>query len=295
MIDVQKVNATKEKIIEVIRTAGPSFPTRISREAGVSPLFIGALLSEMIAERKVVMSAMKVGSSPLYLIPGQDAQLENFIHYLNPKERETIARLKEMKVVEDETEDPATRVALRKLKDFAIPINVRDAGVEKLYWKFFTAQDEEVRNILEGKTTKGQKEQPVKEEPEIETEQEAVQEEPIKEKAPKKKLDKKPSLFEGQVRDYLAKKEITIIEEGPAKAKEYNARIQITTLLGKQEYLLLAKEKKKITEDDLAIALHKAQLEKMPVVILTTGELDKAAKPYFDQWKNLLKIDKIKL
>src|SRR3989338_4401188 len=117
MIDLQKVNATKEKILSTIQASGPTFPTRISRETSVSPLFIGALLSEMVSEKKLVMSKMKVGSSPLYFLPGQEASLENFLQYLNGKEREAVEKLKEKQILDDSSEDPATRVALRKLRD----------------------------------------------------------------------------------------------------------------------------------------------------------------------------------
>ncbi|MEK6858752.1 MAG: hypothetical protein AABX53_02470 [Nanoarchaeota archaeon] len=309
MIDVQKVNATKEKILNVIKTVGPSFPTRISREAGISPLFIGALLSEMLAEKKVMMSAMKVGSSPLYFLPGQEAQLENFTQYLNHKEREAVSRLKDSLILDDETQDPAIRVALRKLKDFAIPITVHESGTEKLFWKFFTTSDERAKEIIEPIVTPKQHTDPrknVEETPQTvqtvqaikeerrEEEKEQMQPRKVEKKEKAIKKAKEPSAFTRNVKEYLAAKEIEVLEDLPTKAKEYNARVRIDTLLGKQEYLLLAKEKKKLTEDDLAIALHKAQSEKMPALILTPGELDKTAKPYLDQWKNLLKLEKLK-
>ena len=305
MIDVQKVNATKEKILNVIKTVGPSFPTRISREAGISPLFIGALLSEMLAEKKVMMSAMKVGSSPLYFLPDQETQLENFTQYLNHKEREAVSRLKDSLILDDETQDPAIRVALRKLKDFAIPITVHEDGTEKLFWKFFTTSDERAKEIIEPIITPKQHTEPrksVEETPLTERAIQAIKEEgreeekepnEVKKMERKMKKTKEPSAFSRNVKEYLAAKEIEVLEDLPTKAKEYNARVRIDTLLGKQEYLLLAKEKKKLTEDDLAIALHKAQSEKMPALILTPGELDKTAKPYLDQWKNLLKFEKL--
>lgn len=298
MIDVQKVNDTKEKILSAIRTAGPSFPTRISREAGISPLFIGALLSEMVSEKKLVMSSMKVGSSPLYFVPGQEARLEGFTNYLNPKEKEAVARLKETHILDDEEQDPALRVALRKIKDFAIPITAHKEETEKLFWKFFTTTDDEAKKLIE-KRISPLPEPAAPEERKNDTPHVEVQE-PEKEQSEKKKekkivKEKKVSTWGRTIQEHLASKNIELLEELQAKAKEYNARIKIDTLLGAQEYLLLAKEKKKLTEDDLAIALHRAQLEKMPVLILTTGDLDKTARPYLDQWKNLLKLEKIKI
>jgi hypothetical protein len=64
--------------------------------------------------------------------------------------------------------------------------------------------------------------------------------------------------------------------------------------MGKQEFFMTAKDKKKLTEDDLAAAIHRAQAEKMPALLLAKGELDKEARTYLDTWKNILKVDKIK-
>lgn len=291
MIDVQKVNETKEKIINVIRNVGPSFPTRISREAGISPLFIGALLSEMVAEKKLEISHMRVGSSPLYFIKGQETNLENFVQYLNSKEREAFTRLKESNILNDEDEDPAIRVALRKLKDFAIPLNVKNEDKESLFWKFFLCTDENAETLIEKRFSPQKKEK-------LQEKETADIVEEVKEVKPKKKAEKKekkPSAFATNVKDYLSSKSIEILKDLPMKAKEYSAHIRIDTPIGKQEYLLIAKDKKKITEDDISLAVHKSQSEKMPALLLTQGEIDKTAKEYAEQWKSLVKIEKTKL
>ena len=48
---------------------------QISKWIGVSSLFAGAFLSDLYAEKKVKMSNMKVGSSSLYYLDGQEASL----------------------------------------------------------------------------------------------------------------------------------------------------------------------------------------------------------------------------
>src|SRR3989338_8406366 len=310
MIDVQKVNATKERILSTIRTSGPSFPARVSRETNISPLFIGALLSEMVAERKLVMSSMKVGSSPLYFIPGQEAGLETFTSYLNGKEREAFERLKQAQLLDDGAQDPAIRVALRKIRDFAIPMPVRVNIEEKLFWKFFATPEAQARALIEeqvnppvarpAQVAKEMLKQEKKEtsvikerSPIEETAQEIISEspKPAKEKRTK---DKSLSAFVKNVQEYLKNKNMEVLQEFATKAKEYHAKIRIDTPLGQQEFLLIAKDKKRIAEDDLAIALHKSQAEKMPSLLLSKGDLDKNAKSYLEQWKNLLKYEKIK-
>lgn len=296
-MDVKKVNETKEHILNMIRTLGPSFPTRVSRETSISPLFVSALLAELVAEQKLVMSNMKVGSSPLYFIKGQEHLLENFSQYLNSKEREAMFRLKEQGVLNDELEEPAIRVALRKIRDFALPMNIRDGGEDKLFWRFFSVTEGDANARLKSSNVKKEE---IKSELVVEdkikdeiVEKNIVAEEP--KKRIKKSTVKKDSAFGNSVREYLSERKISIVQELAVKSKEFHARVEIEGALGKQEFYLIAKDKKKITEDDLSIALHKSQAEKMPSFLLGKGELDKDARPYLEQWKNLIKYEKLKV
>ena len=70
------------------RIKGPSLPVFIAQETGLSILFASAFLSELIADKRLKISNMHVGSSPLYLVPGQEPMLENFSQYLKNKEKE---------------------------------------------------------------------------------------------------------------------------------------------------------------------------------------------------------------
>ncbi len=308
MINLQKIRDTKEHILSKIQSFGPTFPTRISRETDISPLFVGALLSEMVSEKKLIMSSMKVGSSPLYYLKGQEAMLESFTQYLNGKEKETVQKLKEKKILDDSSEDPATRVALRKIKDFAVPMILSINNEERLFWRYFTLDEKEAINKIGGKA---KIKAHAKEAPEIEKiekvsdspiikmetlqKESIVPETQIIEPKKTKSKEKKDSIFAKTIRDYLIEKNIELLQELAIKNKEFHARIRTDTPLGKQEYFLIAKDKKKLTEDDLAIALHKAQAEKMPSFLLVKGDLDKTAKPYLEQWKNLIKFEKLKI
>ena len=73
------------------------------------------------------------------------------------------------------------------------------------------------------------------------------------------------------------------------------AKIRIDTPLGKQEIYLIAKDKKKVTEDDITVALQKAQAEKMTSLIISPGEIEKKSIPYLKEWRNLVKFEKVNL
>ncbi len=324
MPDLQKLYSDKEKILSTLRQKGPSFPSRISREVGISPLFVSALLSELLSERKLKLSHMKVGSSPIYLIPGQETRLEEFSQYLNNRERDAFNIIKEKSVLEDEKLAPAIRVALRSIKDFAIPVSVKVRGETKLFWKFFTATDETAKEKIQSiilpalpPAIKEEKVEPLPISPKVEefiepaNAVENIVHEP--EAKPERRLEKEPPMalietktpiqrsekpkkeyeFPNSIKDYLLAKDIEVLEDLLNKKKEFISKIRIDTLFGKQEYYLTAKEKKKVSEQDLAIAVQKAQAEKMPALFIAPGDLDKNAKEYIKHWRNLIKFEKI--
>jgi len=305
MPDIQKVVQTKERILSVIRNKGPTYPARIARDAELSPLFTAAFLSELVSDRKLKISNMKVGSSPIYYIEGQESLLESFSEYLNPKEKEAFEKLKNQELLNDEDQEPAIRVALRKIKDFAIPINVRIDGETKLFWRYYQIKEEEIREKIRLLLNPIQTEQKTKilepekvEEPPIKLETNIANNETEteeKEKQPIIKPKQNPSNFAEQIKEYLSAKDIEVLEELSIKKKEFIAKIRTDTLFGKQEYFLTAKDKKKVTQDDLTIATQKAHSERMPALFIAPGTLDKNASSYLEDWKNIIRYEKIKL
>src|SRR3989338_1197444 len=120
--DMYTVNRTKELILAFLKARGPSLPVHIARDVKTQPLFAAAFLSELYNEGKIKMSSLKIGSSSLYYLPGQESQLENFTDFLNQREKEALSLLKKEKFLDDEKLEPVVRVALRSsnMKDFTV-------------------------------------------------------------------------------------------------------------------------------------------------------------------------------
>lgn len=314
----------KEMILTFIRTRGPSIPVHISQYIKTSPLFASAFLSELYREQKLLMSDLKVGSTCLYLLPGQEQMLENFTQYLNQKEHEAFQLIKKEKMLEDSKLPPAIRVAMREIKDFAIPLKVKSESEEKLFWKYAFLSDEEIEAILENKPAKKkqiqeptqqvqqlqQTVQPIqlevkvekKSEPQIKVKEvkeqkeikEIVKIEKIEKPKREKKVKTQESTFTVNLKEYLATKDIEILETIEEKAKELTAKIRINDIFGKQEYFLIAKDRKKVKEEDLTLVLHKANQNKMLALFMAPGELDKKAIDFIKEYKNLVKFEKLK-
>jgi len=101
--------------------------------------------------------------------------------------------------------------------------------------------------------------------------------------------------FPNKVKSYLEAKDIEILSSISERKKELIAKIRIDTIFGKQTYFLIAKDKKKIIESDLTIALQKAREERSIALIMAPGQLDKKAQLYLKDWQNLLKFEKINI
>ena len=95
-------------------------------------------------------------------------------------------------------------------------------------------------------------------------------------------------------KDYLKERDIEVLEVVLERKREFFARVRFDLAFGKQEMLLIAKDKKSITDNDLTLALQKAQTLKMPAFILSLGELSKKGKEYLGEWGNLVRFEKLK-
>jgi hypothetical protein len=304
---MQNVNHIKERILNIIKEKGPSLPVQIARVINIAPMFSSVFLSELYEDSKLRMSHMKVGSSSLFLLPGQEAQLENFTEHLNHREKEAFFLIKKELVLDDELQTPVIRVALRAIKDFAIPLKLSISNKDKIVWKYHLLSDEEARAKLSYilNPLLPLPEKPKKIENNVPSDkiitnlpkQESSDDNSLEEekKAKSKKTRKSSSFdFPDKLKEYLLAKEVEILESILEKKKEFAAKVRTDTPFGKQEYYLIAKDKKKITETDLALALQKAQNEKMPALIVSPGEIDKKAQEYLRVWKNLIKFERIK-
>jgi len=318
---------TLKLILDFLKRKGPSLPIHIAKEADMNTLFAGAYLSELFKEKELKISDMKVGSSPLYYLEGQEELLGNFTQHLPSKEKEAHDLLKKNGILEDTKQTPAIRVALRNIKDFAIPYKIDN----KVIWRYMISEKpleliEETKSIKKQPTKKTASRTPqkssskptitaeqLKEQAEKEIEKELIEEtkkdiqEPEEieksdiieeiEETPKpipvpKKLTKKPKKltpkdkFLQQIKNYLEKKGVDIIEIEKHDKKQIAARVKIKD----QAYLLMAFNKKRFDESDLLKAYRKYNDEEIPFYFLSKGELSKKTEETIRAAKQLKAI-----
>ena len=315
----------RNKIIALLKIRGPSLPVHISKEIGLSSIFAGAFLSELASSKEIKISNMKVGGSPLYYLPGQETLLENFSNSMPGKEKEALVLLKEKKILEDRKQEPSIRVALRNIKDFTYPLTLNNEE-KTIFWCFHSFPEEEAKIEIE-KLVEASKPKPIIQEeikpiikveqkelkPKIEQKKPEIKEvkgeknerkqEEITDKKeiekPLIKLKEKPvkirekSDFVKKITIFLESENIELLEEKEFRKKEFLAMIRINSDIGKIKFLCIAKDKKTITDNDLAIALQKAQALKMPAFLISSGNLNKKASSYLENYSSLIKFRRV--
>lgn len=339
----QNLDVQKERIREFIEINGPSLPIHISNHLRLDSLLSSAFLSDLLADKELKISCMRVGNSPLYFMHGQEFQLEKYANYLPGKEREAFYLLKEHGVLQDNFMLPAIRVALRSIKDFAFPFEFNGG----LYWRYIKINEQMALEMAEdGRANFKQISQAyvssvspiniqpvnnsVLEAPRIEIiekkhevvepeivikKQEIVQpvkveekkvenifEKPIEKEVVKEIIEevkiRKPRVqkipdFIVKVREFLAKDNISVVNEIKKGKKEYMAVVSVSNNGSSVEYLCIAKEKKSVSDKELMKQLQLGQKKNLPVLFLTSGEASKKAVEWMDYLGNLIVYKKL--
>lgn len=312
MIDVAE---KKKKIIDFLSLKGPLLPVRIAKEIEMSPVFASAILSELLGERKVKLSNLRVGSSPLYLLTGQEKMLEEHTDNLKPIEKEAYLLLKKKGVLVDEEQNPMIRVALRAIKDFAVPNEEQG----KLIWKYAfedevkkepEKKEEKIENLDKLQEEKIEKVEEKKEESGfLESTSEEVGEkdieDKIKEETVKKDIKKEEvflkkveeifdlasdSEFLDEIKDYLKLRGIKIIKEIEVSKKEVVAHILVKSDLGELTMVLIARNKKTVNEEELKQILQRAMHEHMLCLFILRKEPSKKLRSLIEN-NHLIRLE----
>ena len=279
-----------QAILEIISRKGPVIPVQVSKEINANIMMASARLSELLSSKKVKISSLKIGGSPLYYLPGQEEKLRNFANNLGGVERKAYDLLEQSKVLRDAAMEPAIRVALRQIKDFAVPLQVSYQEKTEIFWKWYLIENKEVeiaiKDILDSISKSHEMLQPQalqktpeqtrleKPKEEIKKPEETTKKEIQKTRKPTKKIN-----FLNEINGFFSKAKINIVEvKETKKNSEFDITVELNTQLGNVKYFCKAKNKKNISEGDLSSALVSAQSKGLPLLFITNGKASKKSQ-----------------
>ena len=94
---IKETMVPREQILQLIRMKGPVIPSDISKQIGQNLMMTSAMLSELSSKKQLIVSNLKVGGTPMYYIPGQEAKLQDFANKLGTHERAAYELIREKK------------------------------------------------------------------------------------------------------------------------------------------------------------------------------------------------------
>ena len=304
---MEKALELRERIVEIVKVKGPVLPVQIAKETGMNILMSSAHLAELTASSRLKISTIKVGGSPLYYLPGQESMLQKFTENMNDKEKKAYGSLQQYKILRDSEQEPVIRVALREIKDFAVPLNVTHNSNKEVFWKWYLTPNEEAEQIIKEKLEILQPiEKPVEkkleEQKQIEPLPKQIKEtiektqKQLKEKTEPRKYKprEKEDGFLNEITKFFEKNKINVVNSEIIKRNsEIDFIVEIPSVVGNLQYYCKARNKKRINESDLSQAYVKGQLKRLPVLVISPGELSAKAIEMVDKELNNLTFKKI--
>jgi len=279
---------TNEKILSIIKEKGPVLPVQVSREINDNILITSARLSELLTAKRIKISNLKVGGSPLYYSSGQESKLQNYVDNLKDMEKKAYDILLQNKILKDSYQEPAVRVALREIKDFAVPLQVNYENKIEIFWKWYMIDNKEAEVLIKNILLKKIKSVPEKtlEKPKEEKQEPSELKKDTTKKI-KRTIDK--VVFLKEVQDFFDRSKINIIETYNTKrSSEIDFIIELQTTIGNIKYFCKSKNKKKINDSDISTAVIQSQSKNLPLLFLTNGDLAKKAQEMLNnEFKNI--------
>jgi hypothetical protein len=249
--------AVDEDILSLMRMRGPLLPADVAKHVKTNILIGSAYLSELASRKKIKISSLKVGGSPLYFLQGQEDKLEEFASNLNEKELRAFEILKEQKVLRDTHLTPLMRVALQNIKDFAVPLTVTFDNKKENFWKWHLTSESEFETVVRKEL--GMEEKPVEPVLPKEAPQEVVPKKERKKKVAVKVLEGQETIQEKIVPKVVQKIEVPVEKIVKPAVKDVKKQ--------KIEVKKVEPELKKIADEKLtekAVEMQKPEPKKLP-------------------------------
>jgi len=257
----------QDEIISVIRQKGPLLPSTLAKKIGTNILIASAHLSDLVDKKRVFVSSIKVGGSPVYYVEGQKPKLQDFSSNLNEKDQKTFELLKNKKILRDDELGQLERVSLRNIKDFAVPLQVTRGEEKVLFWKWYLLSNQEAESLIKQRLeTKKEVNEVEKPQRDLNNKKEEVKSDRLKEKEETKREkqdEKKEEKNESNETEKKSEQNKDKGKESSKKAEEENKKVQQKKedKEKQKENARIEKEKKKLERERKKIEEERKKLQ----------------------------------
>ena len=276
---------SEQDALAFISENGPQSLMQVANQFNTDSMMAGAVLSNLRSSNKVLITKTK--GTPLYYLSEQKEAIQLIAKRFDARETEIYTKLKNEKVLFDSYLRPLERILLKSMPDFAFTLVLKVGGEPTTFWHWYLTTPQEVVEILRAKFAQQQP----KSEPQATQEQkptpvapeQTVQETPEQPRlAQAQQQTKLNSLDTAKLNEFgknvvakLNSAQFSLQSFTEHKKTEIEFHATLNNPLGNIRFYIHAFDKKKLTESELSVALLQSTLQRLPLIVITTGELTK--------------------
>jgi DNA-binding MarR family transcriptional regulator len=288
------------KVLQIVQMGGPKLPTEIAKIVGIDTYITSAILSALVKHGHLHNSSRKIGSSLIYYTDGQEENVRNLLlKELNDLEKKALERVRELRLAFEDDLYPQERFLLNELKDFTTQIKIKtDDEKELTCWKYYDVSEDEMKNRVQVRLSAAKNAEEQYTAPSVPNSRHEQEEKLVLVDRPKlahKKITRVLSSgFAEKINNYLKGIDAETVSVLHSKTNELTSVVKVPTILGCQNFLLFALNKKSVSESDLSKIYVESSKERKPVLLFVTNELSTKANKYVEKYfGDILKVVKI--
>lgn len=147
---------TKDNILRFVREKKYVTPTNIAEAFETTTTIASAALSELSKDKSIAITFFKLSSSPYYYDPRQrECLIEIAEKHFSNYDKEVYQLLKEKQVLNDNSLSIQLRLAVERIKDYAVPLEIEFEGKLLKFWVWYLRDlSETKKQIMEVLTPK---------------------------------------------------------------------------------------------------------------------------------------------
>ncbi len=138
---------TRDNLLRYVREQKAVTPTMVSEIFDTSTMIASAALSELAKEKLIAITQLKLASSPYYYdLKQREVLIELAEKHFSKYDKDIFHKLKQQQVVNHNSLSIQEGLAVERIRDFAIPLEINHSGKDLKFWVWY------LRDLNETKT-----------------------------------------------------------------------------------------------------------------------------------------------
>lgn len=129
---------TKDNLVRYVKEKKAVTPTMVSEAFETTTMIASAALSEISKDKSIAITHLKLSSSPYYYDPKQKEYLTELAEkHFSKHDKDIYLKIKQNQVISDNSLNIQEKLAIERIKDFAIPLEITSAEREIRFWVWY--------------------------------------------------------------------------------------------------------------------------------------------------------------